>query len=300
MASNYKGKSGTALSALALAAMLVVAGAGSTAVLAETGTLQGPASGLRTAPRTGLGVGNTPSSSLAAPAAAPLVAPMGHTNLTPGNGVANVQGGASAAAAKKYQVKAHVVPGAALNATQKLATAMAALDELARQAKEQQDKETEEKIAQLKKTLSIGNSATLSLLSPKSAIGNSTLSLSMVNRVDFEKNQAQFNASSLVKHGNLIGWPAAYCDFRAPEAGFYMVAFTVENFVNVGGTTTVTASILPRGIVAGDLTEAKAKLNKGQSVVAVFKEVGKDEWVTSMITSEDIFGFSSCEISRFK
>ena len=298
MATNLECKLGTALSALVTAAILLVAGAGGTAVLAETTTLQGPISGLKTAPRNGLGVGNT-SSPLTSPVAAPLTAPMGQTGLAPANATTQVRVGANALGTKKYLLKAQVVPGAILSATQKLTTAMAALAELAKQAKEQQDKETEDKIALLQKTLSIGNSATLSLLSPKSPIGNATLSVGMADRVDFERNHVQFSPGSLKKFGPLIGWPAAYCDFKVPEVGFYMVAFTVENYPNVGGTTTVTASIGSAG-AWGPQSEAMATLNKGISVVAVVREFNKDENVISRITSDDIFGFSSCEISRIK
>lgn len=295
MASKHECKLRTALSTLAAAALLAVTVAGSPAVFAQTATLQPPASGLKTAPRAGQAVGNTPATTLAAPAAAQ----MGQTGIAPVNSMANVRVSKTPAVTKIYQVKAQVVQGAVLSAQQKLATAMAALDELARQAKEQQDKETEEKIAQMKKTLSIGNSATLSVLSPKSAIGNASLGVGMANSVNFERNQVSFQPSSLKQYGNLIGWPAANCSFKVPEDGFYMVAFTVENSPNVGGTTTVRAGINHVGIWNPE-NEAKATLNKGVSVVAVVQEFRKGADVNSRITSDDIFAFNACEISRIK
>ena len=294
MASKHECKLRTALSTLAAAALLAVTVAGSPAVFAQTATLQPPASGLKTAPRAGQAVGNTPATTLAAPAAVP----MGQTGIAPVNSMANVRVSKTPAVTKIYQVKAQVVPGAVLSAQQKLATVMAALDELARQAKEQQDKETEEKIAQMKKTLSIGNSATLSLMSPKSPIGNSTLSLSMTKSVDFEANKVQFNPSTLKQYGNVIGWPAAYCDFTAPEDGFYMVAFAVE-VVPVGTTTTVTAGINYLGPWTPQ-NESKSALTKGGSVVAVIQELHKGTSASAKITSDDYFIFKACEISRIK
>ncbi len=299
MATLHEYRLGAALSALAVAAMLVVAGAGSTAVLAQTSTLQAPSSGFKTAPRSGMGADNTPSSPLASPVAAPLTLPIAQRGIVPASGTAPVRIGASAAVAKTYMVKAHVVQGAALNATQKLGMATAALAELARQAKEQQDKETEEKIAQLQKTLSMGNSVTLSLLTPKSPIGNATLRVGMANKVDFEKNQVAFNPNTLKQYGDLLGWPAAYCDFNAPEDGFYMVAFTVENPPYTSGTTTVTAGIGRSG-PWGPQNEAKTALSKGLSIVAVIQELRKGEHAVSRITSDHLFAFNACEISRIK
>ncbi len=298
MVSNREYNLGAALSAVTLAAMLVAAGAGSTAALAQTSALQAPASAPRFAPRTGLGAANTPSSSLASPVAAPLAAPMGQTGLAPAIATPHARVGATSAVAKKYVLKAHVVPGATLNAGQKLATASAALAELARQAQEQADKETVDKIAQLQKTLNIGNSATLSLLSPKSPIGNATLSLTKTDRVDFEKNQVQFNAGTLKLYGDLLGWPAAYCHFTVPEDGFYMVAFTLKIPANVGGTTSVTAGFKANGWDWKN--EAKAVLNKGVSIVAIVGDFRKGEVALSRITSDKLFDFNSCEISRLK
>lgn len=299
MATKHKCQLGAALTAVALAATLLAAGAGSTAVLAQTGSLQAPSSGLRAAPRTGMGADNTPAAPLASPVAAPLTLPIAQRGIVPASGTAAVRIGTSPAVAKTYVVKAHVVQGAALNTTQKQDTALAALAELARQAKEQQDKESEEKIALLQKTLSMGNSVTLSLLNPKSPIGNATLSVGMADSVDFERNQVSFNPGSLKQYGNLIGWPAANCHFKVPEDGFYMVAFAVENAPNVGGTTTVTAGISRSG-AWGPQNEAKATLNKGLSVVAVAQEFRKGEDASSRITSGDIFAFNACEISRIK
>lgn len=295
MATHRECNLGAALSAVAMAAVFVMVSAGSATVLAQTSTLQPPSSGLKAAPRTGLGVGNTPATTLAAPAAAQ----MGQTGAAPANSMANVRVSKTPAVTKIYQVKAQVVPGATLSSAQKLVTAAAALDELARQAKEQQDKETEEKIALMKKTLSIGNSATLSLLSPNSPVGNAVLSVGMANSVNFEKNQVSFQPSSLKQYGNLIGWPAANCSFKVAEDGFYMVAFTVENSPNVGGATTVTAGIGPTGMWNPENT-SKAALNKGVSVVAVAQEFHKGQYAYARITSDDIFAFNSCEISRIK
>ncbi|MEO7105830.1 MAG: hypothetical protein ABIZ09_05615 [Rhodoferax sp.] len=207
--------------------------------------------------------------------------------------------GATTGEAKAYVLKAQVVPGAAMNAQQKLATAKAALDEIERQAKEQQDKETEAKIAQLKSTLSIGNSTTLSVLSPKSPIGNAVLGIGMAYVVDFEKNQVVFNPGTLHDANNSMGWSAANCDFKAPEDGFYMVAYSVEAAAS-GKAPNVTAGI--RG--AGAWTpgnEAQATLNKGVNIVAVVRELKKSEDVFSKISSSGgYFAFNSCEISRLK
>nr|WP_315490684.1 hypothetical protein [uncultured Rhodoferax sp.] len=300
MAIDQKCKLGAALSAAAMVTLLLVTGAGSTAALAQTSTtLQPPTSGLKNAQRNGLVVGNAPLSPHAAPVAAPVAAPMGQIGQVPAVGVGPARVSASTASAKNYVLKTQVVPGAALSATQKLATAMAALTELAKQAKDQQDKETEEKIAQLQKTLSIGNSATLSLLSPKSAIGTATLSVNMAHSLNFENNQVSFNPSSLKQYGNLLGWPAAYCHFKVSEDGFYMVAFTVETPPRAGGTTTLTAAIRLAGYLNPE-TEAKATLNVGVNVVAIVKELRKGEDAISRITSDDFYAFNNCEISRIK
>ncbi len=298
MGTHHECNLGAALSALAMAALLVATGAGSTAVLAQTGSLQAPSSSLKPPGRTGLGVDNTPSSTLAAPIANPMGLPIAQRGIVPASGPAAVRIGAGFTVTKTYLVKAHVVPGAMLSATQKLSTAMAALDDLARQAKEQQDKETEEKIALLKNTLSIGNSATLSVLNPKSPIGNATLSLDKADSVDFEKNQVSFNLDS-IKYDYLVTRPAAYCRFKVLEDGFYMVAFTVENQPNGGGTVTVAAGIGRLELWSPE-NEAKAALNKGISVVTVVQKFRKGESGNSRITSGDAFGFNACEISRLK
>ena len=295
MANKRECKLRIALSTLAAATLVALMGTGSQAALAQTTTLQPPASGLKNTARTGPGTGTVPSSALMAPGGAPLAGQMGQIGQVPADRMAPARVGANAAVVKNYVLKAQVVPGAALSATQKLATAMAALDELVRQAKEQQDKETEEKIALMKKTLSIGNSTTLSLLSPKSAIGNAKLGVSKANSLDFENNQVSFNPSSLKQYGNLIGWPAAYCHFKVAEDGFYMVSFTLES----PGAKPVTAGISHVGPFFPE-NQAKATLSKGVNVVAVVQEFRKGEDATSQITSDDFFAFNNCEISRIK
>ena len=279
------------LSALATALLLAAAGAGSSGVLAQTTTLRAPGSTLRPASMPTSGFSNI----------TPLAAPAAHSNTQTVPAIANpnVRVGVTTGAAKAYVLKAQVVPGAAMDATQKLATAKAALAEIEKQAKEQQDKETEAKIAQLKNTLSIGNSATLSVLSPKSPLGNAVLSIGMAYNVNFEKNQVVFNPGTLHDSFNSMGWSAANCDFKAPEDGFYMVAYSVEAAAN-GKAPTVTAGI--RG--AGAWTpgnEAQATLNKGVNIVAVVRELRKSEDVFSKISSSGgYFAFNSCEISRLK
>ncbi len=67
MATHHEGKFGAALSNMAIAAMLVAIGAGSTVALAQTSTSQPPLSNLRVAQPSGLSAGSAPVSSLSTP-----------------------------------------------------------------------------------------------------------------------------------------------------------------------------------------------------------------------------------------
>ncbi len=300
MASHPVSKLGAALSALATAVMFVAAGAGSTTAQAQTSTLQAPASSQRMAPRTGLNAAaNAPATNFAAPTtsplAAPLAAPLAQSGLGPTLGP--VPTTAPAAGTKKYVLKAQVVPGASLNATQKVAVASAALAEILKQAKEQQGNVKQQTLSQ--DSVTVTNGPTLTVRSPASDVYNAGLTLDWVRFVDFAKNYATFDAGTLKMTGNMIGFmPAAFCHFNAPEAGFYMVSFTVA--MGYGGTVTAYLYPDPAGMKEGNIAEAKATLTRGQSVVAVVREVGKGESMISAIGSTDAFNFNACEINRVK
>lgn len=276
-------------SALAMAMLLAFAVAGSSGALAQTTTLRAPGSSLKPATLPTSGFSNT----------TPLAAPAAHLNTQTVPAIANpnVRVGATTGEAKAYVLKAQVVPGAAMNATQKLATAKAALAEIEKQAKEQQDKETEAKIAQLKSTLSIGNSATLSVLSPKSPIGNASLDLGRTSWVDFERNKVAFNEGLKAANANLTGYSKARCVFTVPEDGFYMVAFTVEDLRTFGPAVNVTTQFGPLNL---SKNAAISTLGRGTNMVVVVKDFNKGAAAYSEISSDDTFYFNSCEFSRLK
>ncbi len=299
MTTNRECKWGGALSAMALAAMLVTAGAGSTAAVAQTSAFQAPASAQRVAPRTGLNVGNTPSSSLAAPIAAPLAAPLGHSNLAPANGMANVRVTTPPAGGKTYTLKAQVVPGAALNATQKVAAAVAALAEIQKQAREQQDNATEQALSLMQKNVTVANGATLSLASPKSSWGNAVLSVRGVGGVDFENGTI-----AMVPMPGTMGakdYPGANCKFVAPEDGYYMVTASIEA---LNGSAikplTLKVSLDPSIIGYGSGPVTAVQLNGGANTVVAVEKFSKGHEARAVVSGDSAFNFRSCEISRLK
>nr|WP_295786243.1 hypothetical protein [Rhodoferax sp.] len=289
MTTNLECKWGGALSAMALAAMLVTAGAGSTAAVAQTSAFQAPASAQRVAPRTGLNVGNTPSSSLAAPVAAPLAAPLGQTGITPANGMANVRGAIPVAGAKKYVLKAQVVQGATLNATQKVAVASAALAELLKQAKEQQDNAKQQTLSQMQSNVSLASGPTLSLLSPRSPTWAASLHLLSPGVVNFVGDRLTFEKS----HPGL-----ATCVFTAPEDGYYMAFFTIVN--ESAEPVKLTASMLLNSLGDDGSNQAIAIVHKGENTVTIVDQASKGSMIRATLNNSGTYVFQSCEISRIK
>ena len=240
---------------------------------------------------------NPPATNFAAPATSPLAAPLAQSGLAPTLGpVATTP---PAAGAKKYVLKAQVVPGASLNASQKVAVASAALAEILKQAKEQQGNVKQQTLSHPQDSVTVANGPTLTVRSPASDAYNAGLTLDWARFVDFAQNYATFDTGNLKTTGGVIGFmPAAFCKFKAPEAGFYMVSFTVA--MGYGGTVTAFLYPDPAGMKEVNITEAKATLTKGQSVVAVVREIGKGEAMVSAIGSTDAFTFNACEINRIK
>jgi hypothetical protein len=257
----------SALSTLAVA-LWVVAGAGSTVVLAQTGTLQAPASSLKTAPRPGQTIGNTPVSTLSAPAIG---------IVRPAVPVAGVQ---------KYVLKAQVVPGTSLSATQKVALASAALADMLKQAMEQQDNVKQQTLSQSQNNVSVAAGPTLSLQGPKSPTWNAFLILNNPTLVNFQAEGVGFSKGGV-----------ATCFFTAPEDGFYMALFTVAN--QSGQAITLTAGIGISSTWVVD-NEAAVTVNPGANVVTIVQQTLKGNGMRATLSGNGAFDFKSCEISRIK
>ena len=197
---------------------------------------------------------------------------------------------------KNVLQKATVMAGvAALSMSQKVAAAAAFLAEEQKEAKERQDKQSETAIALLLQNLSVSNGATLALASPKASWGNAHLSLIKAYQVDFDKGTVQFTPSLTNQNNALLGYPMAQCVFNAPEEGYYLVAFSIQ-----GAQSKTVASISFNQSAFSAGTSAKVVLNSGENIVTLVEKFSKGGFAFAGVTSEDNFGFKSCEISRIK
>lgn len=196
---------------------------------------------------------------------------------------------------KNLVQRANVVAGASLSATQKLAAAAALLAEEQKEAKEQQDKQSEATIAVLLKNLSVSNGATLTLASPKASWGNAHLSLTKAYQVDFVSGNVRFVPSFSTQNNPLLGYPMAYCEFTAPEDGYYLAAFSIQAVQNKSGAS---VSFNKSAFSIG--TSAKVALKNGDNIVTLVEKFSKGSFAFAAVTSEENFDFRSCEISRIK
>ncbi|MES2950635.1 MAG: hypothetical protein V4858_19050 [Pseudomonadota bacterium] len=245
-----------------------------------------------------MGADNTPSAPLASPIAAPLTLPLEQRGIVPASGAAAVRVATPQAGGKTYTLKAHVVPGAALNATQKVAAASAALAEILKQAREQQDNATEQMLSLMQKNVTVANGATLSLASPKSSWGSAVLSVIGVGGVDLE------NGSILMvpTPGTLEakGFPGASCKFVTPEDGYYMVTASIEAFNSSSKQLTLRVSLDPTLIGYGSGPVTAVHLNGGANTVVAVEKFTKGHQARAVVSGDSAFNFRSCEISRLK
>lgn len=143
--------------------------------------------------------------------------------------------------------------------------------------------------------LQAGDSAKLSLLTPRHAWAN--LNVERPDKIDFDTGTLQFDAT-VIKVNSFAGHPA--CNFTAPAEGYYMVDVVVE-MENKQSIVTWTTS---RGVDDGRAKSVTQQVQGGVNHILVSIQAGKPPKY-SMTHTVQFFGggrytFNSCEITRLK
>lgn len=297
MGTHHECNLGAALSALAMAALLVATGAGSTAVLAQTGSLQAPSSGLRTAPRTGMGVDNTPSAPLASPVAAPLAGPTGagqphniHRPLpvaaTPAGPVPTTGATVPLATANYAVLGTQVLQGAAVGKREKLAAVSAMLLAAARTEPDQIKKANLEAVA---KAPDIDAGVSLTLANPKAALGHLTLRNA---GIDFSKGVLYISPQNPEPKFGGVAY-GVLCDFKrnGKQTGLYLMNFVVE--IPPDASTKKMKTLI--GATASTVGNTFPVSPGVQQILVPINLESYDSYVS--LSSDGPFIFKSCDIN---